>query len=208
MFSFPFKSFQLIRFPQSILRTYLFTATNYFVGGGNTRMQEKNKSDMGWKPSISIVGGVGWLIFVILWFAFYATAYSWEKNLAVLLLSILIVFLLIGGMWAVWSLRMIPKSGWEMFKISGFRWRIVITIVLPFAAIIFLIMWFWYYAEPYSVWQNIAVLLVVLLIVGGALGALWARWSMKHGHELKKCDDFGGEIGKKVEESMENKKDE
>ena len=153
-------------------------------------MEEKNR-DLGWKPSISIIVGVGWLIFVIIWLAFYATDYSWEKNLAILLLSILIVFLLIGGMWAIWSLRMIPKRGWEMFKISGFRWRILTSIILPFAAIIFLIIWFWYYAEPYSVWQNIAVLLVTLLAIGGIIGAIWARWDMKHGHEMKKCEEIG-----------------
>ena len=92
-------------------------------------MQEK-KGDLGWKPSISIVGGVGWLIFIIIWLAFYATDYSWEKNLAIILLSVLLVFLLIGGMWAIWSLRMMPKPGWEVLKISGFRWRILISIIL------------------------------------------------------------------------------
>lgn len=168
-------------------------------------MQEKI-GDSGWKPSISIIGGVGWLIFVIIWLAFYATDYSWEKNLAVLLLSILIVFLGIGGMWAIWSLRMIPKRGWEMFKISGFRWRVLTSIILPFAVLIFLIIWFWYYAEPYSVWQNIAVLLVTLLAIGGILGAIWARWGIKHGHEMKKFEDIGEEIGKKVEEAVDGKK--
>ena len=178
------------------------------MGGGKILMEEKLKGDVGLKPSISIVGGVGWLIFVIIWFAFYATNFPWEKNLAVLLLSILIVFILLGGMWAIWSLRMIPKPGWEVFKISGFRWRIITSIILPFAAIIFLIIWFWYYAEPYSVWQNIAILLVTLLALGGILGAIWARWGMKHGHEMKKFENIGEEIGKKVEDAMKEKKEE
>ena len=84
--------------------------------------------------------------------------------MAVLLLSILLIFLLLGGMWAIWSLRMIPKEGWEIFKISGFRWRIISSIIVPLISIIFLIIWFWFLAEPYSVWQNIAVFIVVLLI--------------------------------------------
>jgi len=171
-------------------------------------MDEHKKEDLGIKPSLSIVGGVGWLIFVILWFAFYATNYSWEKNLAILLLSILIIFLLLGCMWAIWSLRIIPKKGWEIFKISGFKWRIITSIILPLVAIIFLITWFWYYAEPFSVWQNIAVLLVSLLLLGGILGVIWTRWSMKHGDEMKKFDDIGGEIGKKVEGSLKDKKEE
>ncbi len=170
-------------------------------------MDKNDCGYMGWKPSLSIIGGVGWLIFVIIWFAFYATDFPWEKNLAILLLSILVVFLLIGGMWAIWSLRMIPKEGWEVFKISGFKWRIIISIILPFAAIIFLIVWFWYYAEPYSVWQNIAVLLVILLAMGGVLGALWARWGMEHSHEMDKFDDMGKEIEKNVEKAMKEKKE-
>ena len=80
--------------------------------------------------------------------------------------------------------------------------------MLPLVAMIFLIVWFWSYAEPYSVWQNIAVLLVTLLALGGILGALWARWSMKHGHEMKKCDEIGEEIGRKIEEAMQGKKEE
>jgi hypothetical protein len=174
---------------------------------GEIIMAEKMKEDLGLKPSISIVGGVGWLIFVIVWFAFYATDYPWEKNLSIILLSILILFLLLGGMWAFWGLRMVPKPGWEVFKISGFRWRIITSIIIPFAAIIFLIIWFWYYAVPYSVWQNIAVLLVTLLALGGILGAMWARWSTKHGHEMKKFENIGEEIGKKIEDSFEGKKE-
>ena len=162
-------------------------------------MIENKKEDMGLKPSMSIVGGVGWLIFIILWFAFYASNYSWEKNIAILLLSILIIFLLLGGMWAIWSLRMIPKRGWEIFQIKGFKWRTITSIIIPFLAIIFLIIWFWIYAEPYSVWQNIAVLLVTLLALGGILGVIWARWSMKHGEEMKKFEKIGEEIEKKFE---------
>ena len=165
----------------------------------------KYMKDTGWKPSLSILGGVGWLIFIIIWLAFFATDYSWEKNFAIILCSILIVFLGIGGMWAFWSLRMIPKQGWELFKASGFRRRILTSIVLPFAAIIFLIIWFWFYAEPYSVWQNIAVILVVLLALGGILGALWSRWGIKHGSEMKKCEEMGEAFGKKMEDAFEDK---
>ena len=161
------------------------------------------KNNMGWKPSLSIIFGVGWLIFLILWFAFYAGDYSWQKNFAIILLSILIVFLLVGGMWAVWGIRMMPKKGWEMFKISGFKWRVLTSIILPFAAIIFLIIWFWYYGTNYNVWQNIAVFLTVLLILGGILGAMWARWGTKHGHEMKKFEKTCEETGKTFEEKDE-----
>ena len=148
-----------------------------------------NEKELGLKPSFSIIIGVGWLIFLIMWFAFYASDYAWEKNIAIILLSIVIMFLLLGGMWAMYGIRRIPSEEKEMFNKSGFKWRIILSIVLPFIAIIFLIIWFWYYAQPYSVWQNIAVILVTLLIIGGILGSLWARWGIKYSHKFdKKCE--------------------
>jgi peptidoglycan/LPS O-acetylase OafA/YrhL len=148
-----------------------------------------NEKELGLKPSLSIVVGVGWLIFLILWFAFYASDYPWEKNIAIILLSILVIFLLLGGMWAMYGIRKIPSDEKEMFKTSGFKGRILLSIILPFAVIIFLIIWFWFYAPPYSVWQNIAVILVTFLVIGGILGSVWARWGIKHGDKFdKKCD--------------------
>ncbi|VVB59164.1 Uncharacterised protein [uncultured archaeon] len=50
------------------------------------------KKDLGWRVSISILIGVGWLVFLVLWLFFYAYPLSeWEKNVAVLLLSLLII---------------------------------------------------------------------------------------------------------------------
>ena len=97
---------------------------------------------------------------------------------------------------------MLPRSEWKMFEIKGFTWRVVVSIVLPFCAIVFLIIWFWSYAVPYTVWQNIAILLVTLLVMGGALGVIWARWGMIHGKQMEKV---GEEFGKKFEEAIEGK---
>jgi hypothetical protein len=139
-----------------------------------------DKQNLGWRPSFSIIVGVCWLIFLIIWFAFYATPYPWEQNFAIILASILLLFLILGGTWAMWGIRRIPEHEKEMMKAVGFRLRIMVSIILPLVAMIFLIVWFWYYAIPYSIWQNIAIILVTLLIVGGVLGSIWARWGIKH----------------------------
>ena len=144
------------------------------------------RSNVGWRPTFSIIVGVGWLIFLIAWFAFYASNYEWEQNIAIILLSILVAFTLLGGVWAIWGLKMIPKEGREMFKMFGFKWRVQTSIIIPFLAMIFLIIWFWFYATPFSVWQNIAVLLITLLVVGGLLGTIWARWGMKNSWKFDK----------------------
>ncbi|MCJ7572112.1 MAG: hypothetical protein MUO82_09605 [Candidatus Thermoplasmatota archaeon] len=157
-------------------------------------MEKDNNMDqkeLGLKPSFSIIIVVGWLIFLIMWLAFYSEDYhyDWGKKLAIRLLSTLVMFLLLGGMWAMYGIKKIPPKEKEMFKTSGFKWRVGLSIVLPIAAMIFLIIWFWSYAQPYKLWQDIAVILVTILVIGGVLGPVWAQWGIKHGHKFdEKCE--------------------
>lgn len=136
---------------------------------------------MGWKVSLSILGGVGWLVFLILWLFFYAGNYSWEKNVAIFLLSFLVMGCILGIPWMVWGLRHRTEHEKEMWRTKGFRWRIWLSALLAFVVIMFLIYWFWYLAEPYTVYQNLAIIIVSFLIVGGIMGASWAPWGMKYG---------------------------
>ncbi len=152
----------------------------------------EGKPDTGWRPSFSIIVGVGWLISIIIFLGFFAYPTElWEKNVAVILLSTLLAFSLLGGVWALWGIKMMPKEGREMFKTSAFKWRVQVSVILPFIAIIFLIIWFWFIAELYSfsVWQSIAIVLVTLLAIGGILGLIWARWGVKHSKEFKKYEN-------------------
>jgi len=85
--------------------------------------EDAEETDLGWRPSFSIIVGVGWLIFIIIFLGFFAYPIDlWEKNVAVILLSTLLAFSLLGGVWASWGIKMMPKEGQEMFKTSGFRW--------------------------------------------------------------------------------------
>lgn len=90
----------------------------------------------GWRVSLSIGMGIGWLIFVIIWLAYYAGDFTFYRNIAIIMISILVVFLLLGGSWAAWGLKFILKEGKEMMKTTGFISRVVISIIIPFALII------------------------------------------------------------------------
>jgi uncharacterized protein YacL len=139
----------------------------------------------GWRVSLSIAIGVGWLIFVIIWLAFYAGNYSFNKNIAIVLISILVLIIVLGGPWALWGLKHIPKEGKEMMRKTGFKSRVITSIIIPLGLIIFLIIWFYFYADAYNIYQNIAIFLVSILAVGGLMGAMWAPWGMKHGKEFE-----------------------
>ena len=134
---------------------------------------------MGWRVSLSILGGVGWLVFLIIWLFFYAHQYVWEKNLAIVFASLLALCGIIGIPWGIWAIRNKTVLDAEMWKTKGFKWRVWVSLLLMVAVFIFLIYWFWFLAEPYDVYQNIAIFIVSFLILGGLLGAMWAPWGMR-----------------------------
>jgi len=153
----------------------------------NTECYKPETKGLGWRVSLSIIAGVGWLVFLLIWFFFYAgNMPNWEKNVAIFLLSLLVICVILGVPWAIWGMRQQTQKEKEMWKTKGFKWRVVASGISVFVVSIFLIYWFWYLAEPYSVYQNIVIFIIPFLIIGGILGAMWAPWGMKHGHDWEK----------------------
>lgn len=139
----------------------------------------------GWRVSLSILVGVAWLVFIIIWFFFYAGDLNWEKNVAIFLLSLFLIVLILGAPWTFWAIKHRTLKEAEMWNTKGFRWRVWLSMSLALLLIIFLIYWFWFLAEPYDVYQNIAILIVSFLIIGGILGAAWAPWGIKYDQQQK-----------------------
>ena len=116
------------------------------------------------KAGFSGAVALGWLIFIILFLAFYSEGFKTNEKFALILLSILILVVLLGGAWVYWSFQMMSKKDWEIFKIKGFRWRIIGSIAYGFVLLILLIFGFWYLWTNFGFWQYIAILLVVFLV--------------------------------------------
>ena len=72
----------------------------------------------------------------------------------------------------------------EMMKTGGFGWRVSLSIIVGIGWLIFLILWLFFYASSFNIYQNIAILIVSLLAVGAIMGASWAPWGMRHGHKF------------------------
>ena len=172
---------------------------------GYENMYDKNQFKTGWRIPLSIICSIGWLIFIIVWLAFFAGDYSGNQNFAIILASILVVFLFIGGPWAIWGLRMVPKEGWEMMKVTGFKWRILISVILPFVALIFMIYWFYFQADLFNIYQNIAIFFVTILVMGAILGVIWSYWKASHSDMSKHFEVLGKEIGEEIEKSFKGK---
>jgi membrane-bound metal-dependent hydrolase YbcI (DUF457 family) len=62
---------------------------------------------------------------------------------------------------------------------EGMGWRIGVSIVTFFGAIIAAILWLFFYAGNYNAYQNIAVVVVIFLGFIAIMGGTWAPWGMK-----------------------------
>ncbi len=68
-------------------------------------------------------------------------------------------------------------------KTLGFAWRVSLSIIVGCGWFIFLIIWLLFYAGGFNIYQNIAIFLVSILIVGAILGSSWASWGLKYGYK-------------------------
>ncbi len=64
-------------------------------------------------------------------------------------------------------------------KPEGMGWRVAASIVAFFGAIIAVIVWLFFYAGNFNVYQNMAVIVVIFLAFIAVMGATWAPWGMK-----------------------------
>lgn len=140
---------------------------------------------LGWRVSLSIVTGVGWLVFVVIWLFFYADDYNGYQNLGMLLLSIFIVALVLGIPWTLYGWRYRTEKEEKMMQVKGFKMRVLSSVIAVNALLIFLIIWLFNFASDYTFFQNVAVFIAAMLVFGGVMGALWAAWGMKHQHEFE-----------------------
>jgi hypothetical protein len=74
----------------------------------------------------------------------------------------------------------------EPEETPGFAWRVSLSIIVGIGWLVFLILWFFFYASDYTIYQNIAIILVSILIMSAILGASWASWGIKYGHRFRK----------------------
>ena len=58
-----------------------------------------------WRVLVTILIGLGWLVFLGLWLFFYASEFSLSQNIAIFLLSIAIVGGIISFLWVPWGMK-------------------------------------------------------------------------------------------------------
>lgn len=133
-------------------------------------MREKRANNrLGLRIAISVVTGIGWLVFLIAWLFFYAGDYSIYQNIGILFISLLLACAIISVVWVTMGL------GSEF----NLRWRVSISIVSGIGWLMFLILWAFTYASAYNTYQNVAVFLISVLVLSGINAVLWIPWGLR-----------------------------
>lgn len=78
------------------------------------------------------------------------------------------------------------KNEEAIMRTSGFAWRVSLSIASFFGLIIFFILWLFFFAGSFNIYQNIAVILAALMVFCAIMGASWSTWGMKYGRKYSK----------------------
>jgi hypothetical protein len=68
----------------------------------------------------------------------------------------------------------------------GFPLRIGISVLTFFGLLAFFVVWLFFYADSFTIYQNIAAIIVGLLVAVAIWAAAWVSWGIKYG---ECCDE-------------------
>jgi len=130
-----------------------------------------------WRVGLSIAVFFGWIAFIILWLFFEATEYSVFQNLAIVLVSIIVAIGILAVGWATWGIRYASRFGHEPHRMREPKGAHIVSTIAGIGWLIFLVVWLFDYAGNYSGYQNLAVIILSLLVLGAFAGLAWVvRW--------------------------------
>jgi len=125
-------------------------------------MDEKMPPGLAPRVAASIAVFLGWLIFFVAFLAFYAGNFGIYQNLAIILVSILVGIGIMAPMWAHWGMKYGRRYAreWRPYP----RRRSMLRRVVFLFWLLFLALFLWLYAGNFSIYQNLAIIIVSLLV--------------------------------------------
>jgi len=130
-----------------------------------------------WRVGLSIFVVFGWLAFLLIWLFFYAGDYDVFQNIAIFLVSVIISIGILAGAWATWGIRYASKFGDKGAEWTRHRGTWILSTVAGLGWLVFLIVWLFFYAGDYNGYQNLAIFITSLLVLGAVASSTWiVRW--------------------------------
>ena len=137
--------------------------------------RDERQKALQWRVVLSIITVFGWLVFLVLWLFFLVSSFSIAQNIAIFVLSLLVLAAILSVTWVTWGLRYpsayVPPPGYGQYYPRS-RWRSVLGGVAVIIWLSFLVIWLFFYASQFNIYQNLGAILASLLVVGGVAWAL------------------------------------
>jgi uncharacterized membrane protein len=138
------------------------------------RWMTAEKPEPGWKVAIGAIIGLGWAVFLYIWFSSYAAGYTFFENVVIFFVSAAVMGVFQGVVHAPWRAEI---------QEQGMGWRVAVSAVMSVGWLVFVIVWFFFLSVGFTTYQNIAIVLISILILGAVMGVTWAPWAIKHAHK-------------------------
>lgn len=62
---------------------------------------------------------------------------------------------------------------------NSFGSRVSGTVIIGVCWIVFIILFFAFFAGNFNLWQNLAISIASIIISAGIIGAMWAKWALE-----------------------------
>ena len=133
------------------------------------------QKELMWRVILSIVVIFVWLIFLVVWLFFLTSEMEWGQTLAVFLVSLLVISATLILTWVTWVMERPPlvqqAQGYPQVGRAP-RWKVAFNGIAVIFWLSFMIIWLFFYAHDFSLYQNFGVVLASLLVIGGVTWAI------------------------------------
>ena len=61
----------------------------------------------------------------------------------------------------------------------GMRWRAIVSIIIVFGWVLFILLFAGFWADKFTLFQNIVIFFASVIAAIGLLAVMWAAWGMR-----------------------------
>ena len=163
-----------------------------------------------WRTVFTVVVGLGWLVWLLLWWAFWSPDMEVARKFAVAIVSAMVMGGLLAAVWLPYSMRWAPEEERRQWRVRGFRARVVGSALVFVGLAALVVYWLWFPGKDYDICQSFVVIIVVLIVGMALMAPMWMRWGMRTrftggGVVL---DGVAEEVSEAVEETVEGSAEE
>ena len=115
-------------------------------------------------------------IAVIFYLAFLQSVFSFWQVVAVLIVTSIVLSIIEE------VINLVSKDKLP----GGFKWRIAVSIYGSIAWLIFVIAYLAFIPTGFNVWQNISVVAISILVLGGIMAGIWVPWKVEYWQDVEK----------------------